>query len=181
LRFRMNNNHIQIGLTSFNSLRSYFALSLKDRNLCCCRYHIELGLLKDSFNAVRKSRVMHVDASLCNCEVCEAVKNGAPYSASKLTYSSMKSMWQSIVCLKEENEEWHNHDCLLGRCNNCGVDKILPLCPDEEFGEQIVSWKCYEDIVIGRNAEIGEAQKKIGEVFKQTTLAEFVQYLKWNL
>ena len=28
---------------------------------------------------------------------------------------------------------------LLGRCNNYGIDKILSLCSDEEFGEQIVS------------------------------------------
>ena len=62
-------------------------LSLKDRNLCCCRYHVELGLLKDYFN------VMHAEACLCDCKVCKAGLNGAPYSALKLTYSSMKSMW----------------------------------------------------------------------------------------
>jgi hypothetical protein len=36
-----------------------------------------------------------------------------------------------MVYLREEFHEWHAKECLLGECENCGVDNLL-ICPIDE-------------------------------------------------
>jgi hypothetical protein len=49
------------------------------------------------------------------------------------------------------------------------------------------NWWCtisstrFEKVTVGLNADTGELQRKIQEVFKETTVAEFISYLKLNL
>jgi len=46
-------------------------------------------------------------------------------------------MWETIVCPKNEFDEWHRCICLFGNYSRCGV-AILPLCPNEAIGFDFV-------------------------------------------
>jgi hypothetical protein len=59
----------------------------------------------------------------------------------------------------------------------CGVSRLLPSCPGEEFGEATVKWRCYVDVVVGVNEHIGDEKKRIWEQYKETPSAEFFRYL----
>jgi hypothetical protein len=89
-------------------------------------------------------------------------------SSSLLTYSGITALWQACVCPKEEDDEWHPHRCLLGECDICGVQRQLSLCPEEEFGQRLIPWKCYETSIIGYNEDTREVRKRIRESYKET-------------
>ena len=40
------------------------------------------------------------------------------------------SLWESIMCPKPSNCEYHAKKCLMGECSQCGVRK-LTFCPNE--------------------------------------------------
>jgi hypothetical protein len=63
----------------------------------------------------------------------------------------------------------------------CGVSRLLPSCPGEEFGEAIVKWRCYSDVVVGVNECTEDEKKRIREHYKETPFAEFFRYLKPKL
>lgn len=69
----------------------------------------------------------------------------------------------------------------MGTCNACGVG-ILPLCPVEVQGrpDVTVKWRCFQNEVVGAT-EDGQAKKKIQEVFKQTSVSEFLDFLRPKL
>jgi hypothetical protein len=137
-RFKAANPDVLIGQTSFISLKPFFVKSIKDRNLCCYKHHVELGFLRDAFNCLRRSFTVHGPTCSCNCIVCNASSDGSNAcvcSSSLLTYAGITALWPACLCPKEEDDEWHGHRCLLGECDLCGVDRQLPLCPKEEFGQ----------------------------------------------
>ena len=51
----------------------------------------------------------------------------------------------------------------MGTCAMCGVLKMLPTCPVEDFGDHIVKWRCYGDVVVGINERTGDEKKRIWE------------------
>jgi hypothetical protein len=65
-----------------------------------------------------------------------------------------------IVCPWDEFLEWHAWDCLLGECENCGVEN-LPIFPIEEEGSSrhLVRWKQFSLQNIMTNKK--EEQKKL--------------------
>jgi hypothetical protein len=72
----------------------------------------------------------------CQCE-CENVcqhegegREGECQASSKL-YTSVTKLWEEVVCLKGQYDEWHHRECLLRDCSLCGVDS-LKFCPCEE-------------------------------------------------
>jgi hypothetical protein len=69
----------------------------------------------------------------------------------------------------------------MGECSTCGVEKFLFLCAAEKEGNTLVQWKCFDKQVIGTTSETGEVRKRIREVFMETSVAEFVAYMKPNL
>jgi hypothetical protein len=69
----------------------------------------------------------------------------------------------------------------MGNYGECGVEKLLSMCPGKEFGQSPVKWKCFEKTVVGVNEVTGEPRKRIREVYKQTPTTEFVTYLKPKL
>jgi hypothetical protein len=61
------------------------------------------------------------------------------------------------------------------------MDKLLQLCPIEEFGDGSLFWTRFDKVVVGAYIDMGETRKKIHEVFKETSMAEFISYFKPNL
>lgn len=173
-----------ISQTKFLSLKPYFVQPLRNRNVCCCLSHVDTSLLLDSLNAIRKDNRVHGQHCECHCVVCgdhDDEDECTSCTARELTYSGLTVFWQSCVCPMEIGEIWHKRDCLLGTCAMCGVTRMLPTCPAEEFGDQIVKWRCYGDVVVGVNEHTGEEKKRIREQYNETTCADFFKYFKPKL
>lgn len=146
-RFKANNPDVTISQSAFHVLKPFFVKKLKEQNVCCCKYHVELIMLKDAFNRMRQSPNMHGLDCRCECNVCLTAEDGGgdtSCSAGELTYRTLTGFWQTCVCPKDEGEEWHRKSCLMGECRRCGVDKLLEMCPEEENGDRIVKWKRFE-------------------------------------
>jgi len=46
------------------------------------------------------------------------------YFAHTWTYNIFPSLWNSLLCSKEQNDEFHRRDNIMGDCPMCGV-KLL--------------------------------------------------------
>ena len=156
-RFKAAHPDVKIGQTSFNSLKSYFMKSLKDRSVCCCKYHVELIKLKDAFNHMWASRILHGLGCVCNCQVCDCDEVvGRTCAANSITYAGITMLWQACLCSKPEGTEFYRCECLLEACPKCGIDKLLQLCPMEEFGDETLSWTQFDKVVVGVNGDTRE-------------------------
>jgi hypothetical protein len=74
----------------------------------------------------------------CNCscpKVCKRQQGSACTSISSCgasfhVYHGLTQLWTSIICLKELIVEWHFKKCLMGKCDECGME-TFPLCEEE--------------------------------------------------
>lgn len=192
LKFRQDNPTVIIGKRMFDSLRPWYVKSLKERNVCCCIYHVEMDELRQGFNNMRQRSGMH-NSRLCSCtceevcrpegqdecaciEPCRKDDSGC-CKGSLSTYAGTTELQEAILCPKGEFSEWHNKACVYGECELCGVE-LLPICPNKEEGisNAKVQWKRFEmvDIVTTR----GEKRRKLQLVYKNTTSDEFLAYFR---
>ena len=172
IRFKEANPEIIVGERSFCSLKPFFIKAMKERNTCCCIYHVELNELRIALN---KYHVTRPKDHLCQhgmvSESCEA---------SGIEFEGLTPLWESVVCPKSKFDEWHDVKCLYGDCGRCGIQK-LPLCKDEEkrTDGRPVEWRrfAYEETL----SKKGKVLKKLNLVYKKTTTDVFFDYLKPKL
>jgi hypothetical protein len=144
-------------------------------------------MLQEGLNNLRHLKNgLHSHANCqCNCGVCtDTDRDNENCKAHTKTYRGTTALWEDVVCSKIETDLWHKYDCFMGLCNNCGVSK-LPLCPLEVLptGNSepfLLQWKCFEKTIVGQT-EAGQPKKRIREVYKNTSVSEFLEYLKPNL
>jgi hypothetical protein len=82
---------------------------MKDRNVCCCIYHVEMEELRVGFNFMRKLSDIYAN-NTCNCD-CEEVCGGRDECGCKghfLTFPGTTSMMESILCPLDKFIEWHD-------------------------------------------------------------------------
>jgi hypothetical protein len=94
---------------------------LKDKNTCCCIYHIELNKLRFALNLLRTNNLVH-DVQFCDYHyghICD--HDGQQCQASCVVYKGIIQLWEAIVCPKGEYEEWHKCAWLFGNCPMCGM------------------------------------------------------------
>jgi hypothetical protein len=170
-----------IKLCAFERLKPYFVRACNERNVCCCRYHVEIDMLREGLNRIRDGKKgLHVQEECqCDCEVCLFRAEESNCDAHLKIYAGTTSLWQEIVCPKPENAEWHALSCVMGTCADCGISKLM-ICPLESSTSTNVSWKCFENEVIGVTRD-GRARKRIVEVYKETSSEVFFEYLKSKL
>jgi hypothetical protein len=170
---------------AFLKLQHFFIKSMKDRNVCCCVYHVEVQLLKDAMNRMRDRRLgihrTHECGSFCFCDVCcpPGTRGVDGCQAHSANFARTTKLWQSCVCAKDELQLWHRRECLMGECDVCGVERKLLFCPskvDPEL-EDIISWCRFQRVEIGQDNE-GKPIKQVREVHVQTSPVELVLYLK---
>lgn len=168
-------------MRAFEGLKPYFVKKCKDRNVCWCKYHVELDMLREALNAIRDARKgVHSSISCsCSCLVCaSSCVDSCCAHLSKC--DGVTKLWEQVVCPKGESDEFHKHDCLMGTCPQCGVN-TLPLCPLEISSASFkLKWRCFSYEVVGVNDD-GEPRKRITEVFRETLCFEFFEYLKPKL
>jgi hypothetical protein len=68
-RFKEANPDNEIGQTSFIKLKPFFLKTLQDREVCYCKHHTELIMLKEAFNQMRLLQHVHHNYE-CSCLVC---------------------------------------------------------------------------------------------------------------
>ena len=152
--------------------------------MCCCLVHVETALLLECLNCMRRENILHGHHCDCMCAVCgghEGLGERTGCTGSDLTYIRLTVFWESCLCLKEMGRTWHNRECLLGDCVMFGVSRMFPTCPGEEFGDTIVKWRCYSDVVVGVNERTGDEKRRIREQYKETPSSEFFRYFKPKL
>jgi hypothetical protein len=113
LKFQRAHPEVIVGKHSFDFLRPFWMKKMKERNVCCCIYHVEIQELLVALNNMRAKFGLH-DPTVCNCDckVCDSNECGC---VPKLcTYSGTIVFWESIMCFCEELLEWHNRACIFG-------------------------------------------------------------------
>ena len=89
LRFQVAFPAVIVGKRSFDLLRPFWVKRMKERNVCCCIYHVEFQELLQGLNYLRLRSGIHSNGSCtCDCdEVCAPpTATGADCHGKLLTY-----------------------------------------------------------------------------------------------
>lgn len=117
--FRETHPEIVISERTFEACRPWFIRFMRERDTCCCRYHVEFQLLYDVFR-----RAPGFDGVLP---------------------SSPRDFVHTLLCEREEGATYHRMACVEGTCLTCGHLQRFPVCAaDVDEDGQIVSWQRYE-------------------------------------
>ena len=175
-RFKVAHPDMEVKMRAFDGLRPYFVKACRERNMCCCRYHVELDMLRHGLLTLRDPRKgLHAVAS-CNCKCLVCTEVGDSCAAHLTVYDGITKMWEACVFPKDDTSDFHRLECLMGDCRECG-GSTLPICRLETSDVDFqLKWKRFDAQVVG----VGEdraPKKRIGEVFMETGSAEFVAYL----
>jgi hypothetical protein len=95
---------------------------------------LEIDELQGVLNNMSTKFGIHFSLYDCFCkEICQYANEESFKCVGALTtYPTLTIfLWESVVYPHDEYSEWHSKDCLLGTCENCGVD-IIPICHVEE-------------------------------------------------
>ena len=139
-------------------------------------------MLLEGLNQIRDTHkgIHFLQECLCECEVCGSEqRHEVNCGAHTKVYTGTTSLSQEIVCSKSEDVQWNALSCVMGDCDNCGISK-LAICPLESAASTTVTWKCFENEVIGHTPE-GKPRKRIVEAYKETSAIVFFEYLKSKL
>jgi hypothetical protein len=135
-------NGIQIGLRSFQYSKPYYIQTMKDRLICCCKYHVEIDLLKDAMTKFNKHH--HCKDCSCNCLACRPVIENPSESCvySHSTIPCVRAWIEGALCPKPEGQEWNRKQCIIGKCPKCGVHKLRNWCNRDldSLEKQLIEW-----------------------------------------
>jgi hypothetical protein len=95
-------------------------------------------------------------------------------------YQGITKLWESLIYSKDEYDEWHKHNYLFGSCPNYGVEN-LSFYPKELTRSHfdVIQWHQFSlETIMARN---GQTLKKLTQVYKSTTIDEFINYLEPKL
>jgi len=124
---------------------------------------------------------IHLDCSY-NCEEVYQSTNLDSYVCvgNMATYPGLTTLWELVVYPCQKNSKWHARECLLGECENCGVENLpIYLVEKDALSNSSISWKQFslKKIVTKK----GKEKKKLKLIFKSTSSIEFIDYLKPKL
>jgi hypothetical protein len=178
------NKHLEIIIKKklFDDLHPFFVKRMKEWNVCCYIYHVEIDELQGALNNMHTKSRIHFSSCDYFCEeICQPTYEESSECVGALTtYPTLTSLWESVVYPRDDYLEWYNKDCLLGTCENYGVD-IIPIClvKEECFLNILVSLKRYstKKILIKK----GKEKKKLIFCHKFSSFDKRINYLKLKL
>jgi len=117
LKFQESNPLVDIGQSSFEYLKPFFVKPLKNRNTCCCIYHVELEELRVALNNMYKSK-----------NVC------------------FHSPLLQTIDFQSSVKPAYNFDPAIhvpGECDKCGVENLFKFCENELEGSEsaLADWR----------------------------------------
>lgn len=116
--FQQTHPEISIGQRSFEACKPWFIRFMRERDTCCCRYHVEFQLLYDSFRRL--------------------------HGYDGLVAASPRDFIHSLLCVREDGDSYHKMACVEGKCVDCGSLAKFPSL-DVDFPEdEVVSWQRYD-------------------------------------
>jgi len=157
MRFQEAHPTVIVGKRMFDSLKPFFIKALKERNVCCYIYYVEMDGLQIAFNFMCM-KLGFYNSKICECfceDVCEPEgeevctcpepccdSDHMCYKGRHLTYAGTTELIEAILCPRERFHEYHRRACIYKECSQYRVD-FLPLCPCEVVGESEakVQWK----------------------------------------
>lgn len=161
LDFKRENPNIAIGQRSFEGCKPYYVRQVrqKDRQTCCCRYHVEI---KSCFKACMDFRKKYVQDDLFPI------------------FNDIGEI--SDVTLCATGDRYHDIACLKRMCTRCGIHK-LQFHPDETDTSdkaENVKWEKFENVDV--NMKGNKTVRKLLLVKKETKpallFAHFSELLK---
>ena len=76
-------------------------------------------------------------------------------------FDGITRLWESCLCAKMQDSTYHQYKCLMGKCNSCGVKRLM-VCPREcNDGTKAVSVQVFEDIEDGVNRSGEKKRRKV--------------------
>lgn len=164
LDFIRDNPSIQVSQRMFEKCKPYFVRSVrqKDRQTCCCKYHVEFKTVFKSCMEFRRKLLRENDFS--------TQSNRLP------VYDSISDIVSDTLC--EKDDGFHNLECLKRNCSNCGVEK-LKFMPEEvnvSDDAQLIKWEKFENVTV--NVKGNKTIKKLMLVKKETKVGELFAYLR---
>ena len=115
----------------------------------------------------------HGNAHLCRCSVCCHKNDASQCSANQVVWQHTTSLWESILCPKPNDSEYHAKKCLFGYCSQCGVT-TLSFCPDEiSIDSKEVFVKVFKEVGTGDVAAGGSEKKRKDLVLQSMTGVAF--------
>ncbi len=120
------NPNVPIMLTNFQTLKPWFVKRLKEWNMCNYQYHMKFNELRCGLNILWIRKHFHDSHCVCSCEgICKLEMNSVvgefSCSAHTWTHNILPSLWNSLLCSKEQNDEFHRREYIMGDCPMCGV------------------------------------------------------------
>jgi hypothetical protein len=123
LRFQAANPRVIIGKRMFDSFQPFFVKKLKERNVCCCIYQVEIKELRIGFNYMRSNCGMHDQIACecgsyspcscdrrpgcgCHCEEVCLVEDSDHCGAHLTTFPGVTAMAESILCPIKDDSGW---------------------------------------------------------------------------
>lgn len=116
--FQQRHPEISIGQRSFEACKPWFIRFMRERDTCCCRYHVEFQLLYDSFRRL--------------------------HGYDGLVPVSPRDFIHSLLCGREDGDSYHQLACVEGKCAHCGGLAKFPALDLVLQEDEVVSWQRYE-------------------------------------
>ncbi|CAM6123755.1 unnamed protein product [Calypogeia fissa] len=86
-----------IRMRSFIYFKPYYIKKMKDCNVCCCKQHVEMDLLKEALNKFRKYE--HSSECTCGYSTCRPIAEaGTPCIASRQLIASVRGWIEEALC-----------------------------------------------------------------------------------
>ena len=143
---------------------------------------MEVLFLLEALNAFRDPSlgghfILYCD---CECAVCD-FGNGGHYKAGESCFAGVTTLWESLLCPKGEDANFHRPECLLGACSSCGM-LFMKLCPRErvDVPRVTIMWKQFYNEVIG-STDDGRPKKRIKEISHTTSFSEFLDFFRLTM
>lgn len=190
---RREKNGVSIGMRSFLYMKPCYIRKMKDRNVCCCKHHVEMDLLKEAMNRFRQHQHNCKDC-ICDCSMCRPSLIDVAQSPCLATRNQLMSVrcWiEEALCPREEGKEWHNKSCIMGECENCGVQNVQWCKMELDSAQtQWIDWQAFEYHDLDETAQQkrekkGKAEsnlkkaRRLRMVHRRTSMVDFqVQVLK---
>lgn len=173
---------VRLSLRSFEGLKPFFVRKLKERYTCCCVYHVQMIYFKEVFNQMRQKKFEHHGkCHICTCSICCGRGHSGECSASHAVFQHISVLWESIMCSKFADSEYHAKKFLFGHCPRCGVSK-LTLCPDEIASDsRELTVKVFKDMETGQVDATGSEKKQKDLVVERIQSAAFIHLFSDNL
>ncbi len=91
-------------------MRQFFVKHMKEWNVCCCSYHVEIDEMQGALNNMCTKFGIHFNWCECFCEeICQYANEESFECVGALTtYPTLTSFWEPMVCMCDEYSKWHS-------------------------------------------------------------------------